>query len=74
MNDNDISQPAAPIPPLFFLFQSYLVEQKIKLLTIVLSIYELPWDNSLAMLEVLIRVQYISVLSVQVLCHVELTH
>ena len=33
------------------------VEQTIKLLTIVLSIYELPWENSLAMLEVLIRVQ-----------------
>ena len=26
------------------------VEQKIKLLTIVLSIYELPWENSLAIL------------------------
>ena len=32
------------------------VEQTIKLLTIVLSIYELPWDNSLAVLEVLILV------------------
>ena len=29
------------------------VEQTIKLLTIVLSIYELPWENSLAVLEVL---------------------
>ena len=33
------------------------VEQKIKLLTIVLSTYKLPWDNSLAMLEVLILLQ-----------------
>ena len=32
------------------------VEQTIKLLTIVLSIYELPWENFLAVLEVLIRV------------------
>ena len=32
------------------------VEQAIKLLTIVLSIYELPWENSLAVLEVLILV------------------
>ena len=33
------------------------VEQPIKLLTIVLSIYELPWENSLVMLEVLIQIQ-----------------
>ena len=33
------------------------VQQTIKLLTIVLSIYELPWENYLAMLEVLIPVQ-----------------
>ena len=33
------------------------VEHTIKLLTIVISIYELPWENSLAMLEVLILVQ-----------------
>ena len=32
------------------------VEHTIKLLTIVLSIYELPWENSLAVLEVLILV------------------
>ena len=32
------------------------VEQTIKLLAIVLSIYELPWENSLAVLEVLILV------------------
>ena len=32
------------------------VEQTIKLLTIVLSVYEFPWDNSLAVLEVLILV------------------
>ena len=32
------------------------VEQKIKLLTIVLSIYESPWENYLAVLEVLILV------------------
>ena len=32
------------------------VEQTIKLLTIVLSIYELPGENYLAVLEVLIRV------------------
>ena len=32
------------------------VEQTIKLLTIVLSIYEFPWENSLAVLEVLILV------------------
>ena len=32
------------------------VEQTIKLLKIVLSIYELPWENSLAVLEVLILV------------------
>ena len=32
------------------------VEQKIKLLTIVLGIYELPWENALAVLEVLILV------------------
>ena len=31
-------------------------EQTIKLLTIVLSIYGLPWENSLAVLEVLIWV------------------
>ena len=34
-----------------------VVEQTIRLLTIVLSIYELPWENSLAVLEVLIWVQ-----------------
>ena len=33
------------------------IEQTIKILTIVLIIYELPWENSLAMLEVLILVQ-----------------
>ena len=33
-----------------------IVEQAIKLLTIVLSIYEFPWENSLAVLEVLILV------------------
>ena len=33
------------------------VEQTIKLLTIVQIIYELPWENSLAMLEVLILLQ-----------------
>ena len=33
------------------------IEQTIKILTIVLIIYELPWENSLAMLEVLIQVQ-----------------
>ena len=27
-----------------------IVEQTVKLLTIVLSIYELPWENSLAVL------------------------
>ena len=32
------------------------VEQTIKLLTIVLSIYELPWEHFLAVLEVLILV------------------
>ena len=32
------------------------VEQEIKLLTIVLSIYELPWENSPAVLEVFILV------------------
>ena len=32
------------------------VEQTIKLLTIVLSIYELAWENSLAVLEVIILV------------------
>ena len=32
------------------------VEQAINLLMIVLSIYELPWENSLAVLEVLILV------------------
>ena len=32
------------------------VEQTIKLLMNVLSIYELPWENYLAVLEVLIRV------------------
>ena len=32
------------------------VAQIIKLLTIVLSIYELPWENSLAVLELLILV------------------
>ena len=32
------------------------VEQKIKILKIVLSIYEFPWENSLAVLEVLILV------------------
>ena len=32
------------------------VEQAIKLLTIVLSIYEFPWENSLDVLEVLILV------------------
>ena len=32
------------------------VEQTIKILTIVLSIYELPWENYLAVLEVLILV------------------
>ena len=32
------------------------IEQAIKLLTIVLSIYDLPWENSLAMLEMLILV------------------
>ena len=47
------------------------VEQTIKLLMIVLCIYELPWENSLAVLEVLIRVQYILVLAVQVLFHVK---
>ena len=47
------------------------VEQAIKLLTIVLSIYELPWENPMAMLEMLIRAQLVSVLDVQVLCHVE---
>ena len=44
-----------------------VVEQTIRLLTIVLSIYELPWENSLAMLEVLIWVQQILVLDVQVI-------
>ena len=34
-----------------------IVEQTIKLLEIVLIIYELPWENSLAMLEMLIWVQ-----------------
>ena len=33
------------------------VQQTINLLTIVLSIYELPWEIYLAMLEVLIPVQ-----------------
>ena len=47
------------------------VEQTIKLLKIVLSIYELPWENSLDMLEVLIWVQYILVLALQVIYHVE---
>ena len=32
------------------------VEQTIKILTIVLNIYELPWENSLDVLEVLILV------------------
>ena len=32
-------------------------EHTIKLLTIVLNIYELPWENYLVMLEVLIWVQ-----------------
>ena len=47
------------------------VEQAIKLSTIVLSIYELPWENPMAMLEMLIRAQLVSVLDVQVLCHVK---
>ena len=33
-----------------------VVEQTIKLLTIILSIYKLPWKNSLGVLEVLILV------------------
>ena len=33
------------------------VEQTIKLITIVLSIYELPWENSLDVLKVIIQVQ-----------------
>ena len=34
-----------------------IVKQTIKLLTIVLSIFDFPWENSLTVLEVLIWVQ-----------------